>query len=112
THMIYRGQSISGPNEAIFNIPVTTVSTFVLLMSSLGMVMALAGIQRNNMRSFRLWTAITASFGMIFIGFQMFEFTEFALEGLTPRSNLFGSTLLVMTGFHGAHVTLGILWLW
>ena len=42
----------------------------------------------------------------------MFEFTEFALEGLTPRSSLFGSTLLVLTGFHGAHVTVGIIWLW
>ena len=48
---------------------------------------------------------------MIFIGFQMFEFTEFAHEGLTPRSNLFGSTCLGMTGFHGTHVTIGVIWL-
>ena len=43
----------------------------------------------------------------------MFEFTEFAVHyGLTPRTNLFGSTFLVMTGFHGTHVAVGILWLW
>ena len=60
----------------------------------------------------RFWLAATGFLGMIFIGFQMFEFTEFALEGLTPRSNLFGSTFLVMTGFHGTHVAVGVFWLW
>lgn len=112
THLIYRNRSLSGPQEEILSIPITTVSTFVLLMSSLAMVLALAAIQRGNMGSFRLWTAVVAIFGSIFIGFQMFEFTEFAHEGLTPRTNLFGSTLFVMTGFHGAHVTVGILWMW
>ena len=112
THMIYRGQSVQGPDEGIFNIAVTTVSTFILLMSSLAMVLALAAIQNGNLAGFRKWTIVTATFGMIFIGFQMFEFAEFAHLGLTPRTNLFGSTLLVMTGFHGAHVALGILWLW
>ncbi len=112
THLIYRTQSLVGPTEDIFDITITTISTFVLLMSSLAMVLALAGIQQGKMGQFRFWTAVTALFGMIFIGFQMFEFTEFALEGLTPRSSLFGSTLLVLTGFHGAHVTVGIIWLW
>ena len=112
THLIYRNQSISGPQEEILNIPVTTISTFVLLMSSLAMVLALAAIQRGNMGGFRFWTFVVALFGSIFIGFQMFEFTEFAHLGLTPRTNLFGSTFLVMTGFHGTHVAVGILWLW
>ena len=112
THLIYRGRSISGPQEEILSIPITTISTFVLLMSSLAMVLALAAIQRGNMGSFRLWLTVVAVFGSIFIGFQMFEFAEFAHEGLTPRTNLFGSTFLVMTGFHGAHVTVGILWMW
>ena len=112
THFIHRGRALQGPVEEIFSIPVTTVSTFVLLTSSLAMVLALSGIQRGNLRSFRLWTAITALLGMVFIGFQMVEFTEFAAEGLTPRSSLFGSTFLTLTGFHGAHVTVGIIWLW
>ena len=112
THLIYRNRSISGPQEEILSIPITTISTFVLLMSSLAMVLALAAIQRGNMGSFRLWLTVVAVFGSIFIGFQMFEFAEFAHIGLTPRTNLFGSTFLVMTGFHGAHVTVGILWMW
>ena len=112
THLIYRNRSLSGLQEEILDIPITSISTFVLLMSSLAMVLALAAIQRGNMGSFRFWTVVVAIFGSIFIGFQMYEFAEFAHLGLTPRTNLFGSTFLVMTGFHGAHVTVGILWLW
>jgi heme/copper-type cytochrome/quinol oxidase subunit 3 len=112
THLAYRGKSLTGPAEEILNIPVTSISTFVLLMSSLAMVLALAAIQRGDMFQLRLWLAATATLGMGFIGFQMFEFAEFAHYGLTPRTNLFGSTFLIMTGFHGAHVTIGIMWLW
>ena len=112
THLVYRGKSVSGPAEGILDIPITTISTFVLLMSSLSMVLALSGLQRGKMGEARFWLAGTALLGSVFIGFQMFEFTEFAKEGLTPRTNLFGSTFLVMTGFHGTHVAVGIFWLW
>ncbi len=112
THLVYRGQSLVGHQEDIFSIPVTSLSTFVLLMSSLAMVLALSGIQRGNLQTMRFWIAVTAIFGSIFVGFQMFEFHEFVQEGLTPRTNLFGSTFFTMTGFHGAHVAIGVLWLW
>ncbi len=112
THLVYRGQSLVGHKEEIFSIPITSVSTFVLLMSSLAMVLALAGIQRGSLQTMRFWLAVTAIFGSIFVGFQMFEFHEFVQEGLTPRTNLFGSTFFTMPGFHGAHVTIGVLWLW
>src|SRR5207253_10585058 len=59
----------------------------------------------------RLWLAGTAFFGLIFLGFQAYEFTSFVHEGLTLQQNLFGSTFFVLTGFHGAHVALGVLWL-
>ena len=54
---------------------------------------------------------MTAVAGTIFLGFQAFEFTSFVHEGLTIRTNLFGSTFFTLTGFHGAHVTAGVLWL-
>jgi heme/copper-type cytochrome/quinol oxidase subunit 3 len=111
THLVYRGRG-TGIHEEIFDIPITSVSTFVLLMSSLAMVLALAGFQQNRIGSGRFWLAATALLGSTFIGFQMFEFTEFAQHGLTPRSNLFGSTFFIMTGFHGTHVAVGVLWLW
>jgi heme/copper-type cytochrome/quinol oxidase subunit 3 len=80
-------------------------------MSSLTMVLALAAIQRGDHRRFRIWILATALFGLTFIGGQVFEFTEFYREGLTLKANLFGSTFFTLTGLHGAHVTVGIIWL-
>jgi cytochrome c oxidase subunit 1 len=109
TYLAYKGRSVVGPlPHEILNIPITTLSTFDLLMSSLLMVLALAAVQRDDRRQARLWLAGTAFFGLIFLGFQAFEFTTFVHEGLTLQQNLFGSTFFVLTGFHGGHVALGV----
>ena len=75
------------------------------------MVLALAAIQRGDYRRFRVWIMATALFGATFIAGQIYEFTEFTREGLTLDTNLFGSSFFVLTGLHGAHVTVGIVWL-
>jgi len=112
TYLAYKGRSVTGPTpHEILNIPVTSVSTFDLLMSSLLMVLALAAAQRGDRAQCRLWLGGTALFGTIFLGFQAYEFTSFVHEGLTLTTNLFGSTFFVLTGFHGGHVTIGVVWL-
>ena len=134
TYLIYKGRSLVGPYphevwvspsgetfKPILNIPVTSASTFVLLMSSLAMVLALAAVQNKNvpkrttgekiLGSSKLWLWMTALLGTTFLGFQAFEFTSFVHEGLTIRTNLFGSSFFTLTGFHGAHVTAGVIWL-
>jgi heme/copper-type cytochrome/quinol oxidase subunit 3 len=135
TYMIYKGRSVVGPYphevclppscstklSAILNIPVTSASTFVLLMSSLAMVLALAAVEEKDkpkhttgeriLGSSKLWLWMTALLGTTFLGFQAFEFTSFVHEGLTIRTNLFGSSFFTLTGFHGAHVTAGVIWL-
>jgi heme/copper-type cytochrome/quinol oxidase subunit 3 len=135
TYLIYKGRSRVGPfphepwtnpltgvaNEGILDIPVTSASTFVLLMSSLAMVLALAAVQNKYvpkrtrgeriLGSSQLWLFMTALLGTTFLGFQAFEFTSFVNEGLTIKTNLFGSTFFTLTGFHGAHVTAGVIWL-
>ena len=135
TYLIYKGRSKVGPFphdpwtdpmtgqhlKAILNIPVTSASTFVLLMSSLAMVLALAAVQHKNvpkrttgeriLGSSQLWLLMTAALGITFLGFQAYEFTSFVHEGLTIRTNLFGSSFFTLTGFHGAHVTAGVIWL-
>lgn len=135
TYLIYKGRSVVGPlphelcgppicatpMRSILNIPVTSASTFVLLMSSLAMVLALAAVENNDkpkagasdriLGSSKLWLFVTALLGTMFLGFQAFEFTSFVHEGLTIRTNLFGSSFFTLTGFHGAHVTAGVLWL-
>ena len=112
TYLVYKGRSVQGPYPSeVLDIPVTSVSTFVLLTSSLAMVLALAAIQRADIPRCRLWLGVTALFGLIFLGFQAYEFTTFVHEGLTITRNLFGSTFFVLTGFHGTHVAVGVLWL-
>jgi heme/copper-type cytochrome/quinol oxidase subunit 3 len=114
TYMVYKGKSLNGPYpHEVLNIPFTSISTFDLLMSSLTMVLALAAIQRNDLKGTRIWLAATALLGMVFVGGQVFEFSNFFLhEHLALQSNLFGSTFYVLTGFHGTHVTVGVIWLW
>jgi heme/copper-type cytochrome/quinol oxidase subunit 3 len=131
TYLIYKGRSLVGPFPhetwtdpasgkvfpAILDIPVTSASTFVLLMSSLAMVLAHDAVvnaenpSRRKWQSSKLWLGMTAFLGAVFLGFQAYEFTSFVHEGLTIRTNLFGSSFFTLTGFHGAHVTAGVLWL-
>jgi cytochrome c oxidase subunit 3/cytochrome o ubiquinol oxidase subunit 3 len=72
------------------------------------MVLALSAIQRRDGRGFRAWILATAFLGMVFVGGQIYEFTAFVDEGLNLSTSTFGSAFFVMTGFHGAHVTVGI----
>ncbi|HWO93935.1 MAG TPA: cytochrome c oxidase subunit 3, partial [Dehalococcoidia bacterium] len=109
-YFYYRGRSLTGPYPSdVYDIPFTSVSSFVLLMSSLTMVLALAAIQRNDLRGMRVWLIATSLLGMVFLGGQVYEFTTFVDEGLTLQQNLFGTTFFVLTGFHGTHVGIGVL---
>ena len=109
-YLLYRDRSTTGPYpEDLFDIPFTSVSAFQLLMSSVTMVLALAAIQRGNVRGMQIWLLATAILGLLFVSGQAYEFTEFYHEGLTLETNLFGTTFFVLTGFHGAHVTIGVL---
>jgi cytochrome c oxidase subunit 3/cytochrome o ubiquinol oxidase subunit 3 len=119
-YLIYRGRAEfmyesgqgSGPlPHEILDIPYTSISAFVLLMSSLTMVLALAAVQKGNTRGTRIWLFATALLGSVFLGGQWFEFTSFYHEGLGLTTNMFGTTFFTLTGFHGAHVTLGVIML-
>jgi len=112
TYLIYKGKSLVGPfPHDVLNIPFTSFSTFDLLMSSLAMVLALAAIQRGDLKQAKIWLFTTAFLGLVFLGGQVYEFTSFVHEGLGLTTNLFGSTFFVLTGTHGAHVTVGVIWL-
>lgn len=111
-HLLYRNRTMDGPTrQDIYDIPFTSVSSFVLLMSSLTMVLALAAIQSGDHRKMRVWLLATALLGGSFIAGQVYEFSSFFAEGLTLTTSPFGSSFFVLTGFHGAHVTIGILML-
>lgn len=112
TYMLYRGRHGNGPGpNQIFDIPLTSVSSFVLLMSSLTMVLAVNSAKRHDDRGTSLWLVATSLLGAVFIGGQVYEFTSFYNEGLGFTSSLFGSSFYTLTGFHGVHVTIGIIML-
>ena len=113
TYMAYKGRSIAGPkpheggwtnaagevmHHGVFNIPLTTFSTFILLMSSVAMVLALNYTQRGDRKRSALWLFLTAFGGAIFLGCQVYEFTYFVVhDGMTLKSNLFSSSFFVLT---------------
>ena len=99
-----------GPEE-LFDIPFTSASSFVLLMSSLTMVLAVASIERGDHRRLRVWLSATAVLGGLFIAGQVYEFTTFYAEGLGYTTSRFSSAFYTLTGFHGVHVTVGIIML-
>ena len=123
TYMAYKGKSLTGPYphdtvladgtlvEGILDIPLTSLSTAVLLFSSLFMVLGLAAVQRADKNKAVLWLGMTALAGATFLGFQIYEFTHFWSIGLTLNQNLFGSSFYTLTGFHGAHVIVGVIYL-
>jgi cytochrome c oxidase subunit 3/cytochrome o ubiquinol oxidase subunit 3 len=112
TFLLYRTRIGDGPGAAdVFDIPFTSVSSFILLMSSLTMVLAHNSAANKDWRQMRVWLVATALLGMVFLAGQVFEFTEFVHEGLTVSTSPFGSSFFVLTGFHGAHVAVGVLML-
>jgi cytochrome c oxidase subunit 3/cytochrome o ubiquinol oxidase subunit 3 len=109
-YLLYRHRSVVGPYpHEMYDIPFTSVSSFILLMSSVSMVLALSAIQRGDIRRMRVWLVCTSLLGILFLSGQAFEFTEFYDKGLHLDTNLFGSTFFVLTGFHGAHVSVGVI---
>ncbi len=112
TYLLYKNRSVDGPQpEEMYDIPFTSASSFMLLMSSLTMVLALAAIQRGDTRRLRLWLLATATLGSLFITGQVYEFTSFYREGLGYTTNIFSSAFYSLTGFHGVHVSVGIIML-
>jgi heme/copper-type cytochrome/quinol oxidase subunit 3 len=95
----------------LLNIPLTAFNTFVLLTSSFTVVLALQAIQRGYQFRFKVALLTTLAFGAFFIGVQIFEYYQLiVLEGLSLDS-LFGATFFTLTGFHGFHVFIGLVWL-
>jgi cytochrome c oxidase subunit 3/cytochrome o ubiquinol oxidase subunit 3 len=112
TYLLLRHRNVVGlgPKE-VFDIGFTSVSSFVLLMSSLTMALAVASITRGDMRRCQAWLVTTALLGATFVGGQVYEFTSFYRKGLGFTTNIFGSAFYTLTGFHGVHVSVGIIML-
>ena len=88
TYMLYRGRNAKGPGpDQVFSIPFTSVSSFVLLMSSLTMVLAVSCAQTRDMAKAKIWLTVTALLGATFVGGQVFEFTDLYRDRKSTRLN-------------------------
>lgn len=96
------------PGE-VLAIPITAVNTFLLICSSVTMVKAFAAAQDGNQKALPLWLLATVIIGASFVGVQIYEYGQLIHHGFVPSEGLYGSTFYLMTGFHGFHVTVGVL---
>jgi heme/copper-type cytochrome/quinol oxidase subunit 3 len=100
----------------VLNVPLTAFNTFVLICSSVTMVKAFAALQNGDQRGLRLWLMATAFLGTFFLSIQVIEYIELAMHGFVPSiaayaaegGPLYGMTFYTLTGFHGAHVAIGV----
>jgi cytochrome c oxidase subunit III len=113
THLSMRGKSavVVEHRELFGNNVLTSILAFILLLSSLTMVLALDAVRGNNQKMFRIWLGATILCGLTFLSGQAYEFNKIVHEGVTIKNSLFGSTFFTMTGFHGTHVFVGVIWL-
>lgn len=109
------------PGE-VLNVPLTSLNTFLLIVSSVTVVKALESLQHGKQQLFRWLLVATALIGITFLGIQAYEYYKLISEGLTFTqyvshhthevvSSVYGTAFYIQTGFHGAHVCGGVLWL-
>ncbi len=112
TFLVYRDRSVGGPDpKHILTLLIPTINTIVLLVSSVTMVMALESIKHDRRSRTALWLVVTALLGATFLVLKGTEYSELFAEGLTPSANIFGSVYFTLTGFHAAHILIGIIWI-
>ena len=101
----------------VLAVPLTAFSTFMLICSSVTMVKAFAAIEHGDQAGLKKWLVATILLGAAFVGIQVYEYIHLAHEGFVPMRDsysaeggpLYGATFYTMTGFHGTHVTIGVL---
>jgi len=101
-----------GPKEIIDPWHLPLLNTFLLVSSSVTVTIAHKALKNNKRTQLKLWLAATVLLGMAFLAFQVEEYVEaYTTLDLTLQSGIYGTTFFMLTGFHGAHVTLGTLML-
>ena len=109
-YVFYIGRSTYGPTPQILEVPI--FNTVCLLSSSLTIWLAEHAIERGRIRVFGAWWALTMTLGIIFLGGTAMEWNKLIFtDGLTIRTNLFGTTFYSLVGLHATHVVIGLLML-
>jgi cytochrome c oxidase subunit III len=104
-----QGQQIWDEANGLLNVPFSGLNTTVLVLSSVTCQMGVFRAERGDVKGLRRWFVITFLMGAFFIGGQTYEYASLVRDGLTISSEPYGSVFYLTTGFHGMHVTGGLI---
>ena len=106
------GNYAGGPGpQMLFELPLVAVNTSALLLSSITYGFAVIAMQNNRAGQTQLWLAVTAIFGLCFVGIELHEFAGLIRDGATPERSAFLSSFFTLVGTHGLHVSIGLIWI-
>jgi cytochrome o ubiquinol oxidase subunit 3 len=112
TYAVLQGQTNGGPSgRELFELRHAGIETVALLLSSYACGLGVLALERRRMSAFYLCFALTFLLGATFLSLELREFVGLVARGAGPSRSAFLSAFFSLVGLHGAHVTLGLLWL-
>jgi len=112
TYAVLHGQTAGGPSgRELFELRHAGIETLSLLFSSYTCGLGVLAMERRRMSAFYLCCALTFLLGATFLSLEVSEFTGLLARGAVPSRSAFLSAFFSLVGLHGAHVTVGLLWL-
>lgn len=112
TYGVLGGNYAAGPSpKDLFELPLVAVNTTMLLLSSITYGFAMLAMEKDKVGATQGWLAITAIFGLCFVGIELHEFAGLIAQGATPQRSAFLSSFFTLVGTHGLHVSVGLIWL-
>ncbi|MGW7975521.1 cytochrome aa3 quinol oxidase subunit III [Staphylococcus xylosus] len=95
----------------LFELPLVLIMTFALLISSYTCGIAIYYMRKEKEKLMMIWMIITVLLGAVFVGFEIYEFAHYVHEGVNLTIGSYWSSFFILLGTHGAHVSLGIVWI-
>ena len=112
TYLVLHHMTAGGPTSMdLFEVKGFTIETFLLLTSSFTCGLGVYEMRRNNSKGLMVWIIVTLLLGLGFVGMEITEFVTYVKDGATMQRSAFLSAFFTLVGTHGAHVSLGILWM-
>jgi len=112
TYAVLHNNTFGGPGgHQLFSLTYALTETLVLLTSSFTCGLAILAARQRNKDQVLLWFGITFLLGLVFLGLELHEFSQFVADGNSWRRSGFLSAFFTLVGTHGLHITTGLIWM-